>query len=59
MIQKEKLVEFYFAQYRDCAGKLKKKNNDGKKTYQQRIARLMEEMKTSDGTKISQPHLEE
>lgn len=31
MIQKEKLVQFYFSQYRDSAMALKKKNNDGKK----------------------------
>ncbi len=59
MIQKEKLAEFYFTQYRDCAGKLKKKNNDGKKYYQQRIVRLIDEMKGFSGEKLSQPHLEE
>ena len=31
MIQKEKLVQFYFSQYKDSALKLKKKNNDGKR----------------------------
>ena len=31
MIQKEKLVQFYFSQYRDSAMALKKKNNDGKR----------------------------
>ena len=44
MIQKEKLVQFYFSQYRDSAMALKKKNNDGKKTYEQRIGRLITEM---------------
>ena len=44
MIQKEKLVQFYFNQYRDSARKLKKKNSDGKKTYEQRIGRLADEM---------------
>ena len=42
MIQKEKLVQFYFSQYRDSAMALKKKNNDGKKTYEQRIGRLID-----------------
>lgn len=59
MIQKEKLVQFYAAQYRDCAGKLKKKNNEGKKNYEQRIGLLLDEMKRVNGGKISQPHLEE
>ncbi len=58
MVQKEKLVQFYFAQYRDCAKKLKKKNNEGKKTYDQRIDRLLEEMQKKTG-KLSQAHLEE
>lgn len=31
MIQKEKLVQFYFSQYRDSAMALKKKNNDEKR----------------------------
>lgn len=43
MIQKEKLVQFYFSQYTDSAMALKKKNNDGKKTYEQRIGRLITE----------------
>ncbi|MDO4294205.1 MAG: helicase-related protein [Eubacteriales bacterium] len=59
MIQKEKLVQFYFTQYRECALKLKKKNNDGKKTYEQRIARLITEMKGVRTGRLTQPHLEE
>lgn len=59
MIQKEKLVQFYFTQYRECARKLKKKNNDGKKTYEQRLDSLADEMKRVRVTKLSQPHLEE
>ena len=31
MIQKEKLVQFYFSQYRDSAMALKKKNNAEKR----------------------------
>ena len=30
MVQQDKLVQFYFTQYRDSALKLKKKKNDGK-----------------------------
>lgn len=59
MVQKEKLVQFYFAQYKECARKLKKKNNEGKKTYEQRIGKLLEEMKSVRVTKVSQAHLEE
>ena len=59
MIQKEKLVQFYFTQYRDGVKKLKKKNNEGQKTYVERIDRLLEEMQSVRTTKLSQPHLEE
>ena len=41
MIQKEKLSQFYFSQYKDCAKALKKKNNEGKKTYVERLDRLL------------------
>ncbi|HBA47453.1 MAG TPA: ATP-dependent helicase [Lachnospiraceae bacterium] len=59
MIQKEKLSQFYFSQYRDCAKSVKKKNNSGKKGYVERINRLIAEMmRTKDG-KVSQAHLEE
>ena len=33
MVQNEKLVQFYYLQYKECAARLKKKNNDGKKNY--------------------------
>lgn len=59
MIQKEKLAQFYFAQYKTCAQQLKKKNNDGKKTYEQRINTILGEMKRTRANKISQAHLEE
>ena len=58
MVQKEKLVQFYFNQYRDWAKAFKKKNNDGRKTYEQRIDRLLEDMQTPRN-RISQAHLEE
>lgn len=59
MIQREKLSQFYFSQYRDCAKTAKKKNNDGKKTYVERIDRLLREMKQTKDGKVSQAHLEE
>ncbi len=46
-------------QYRDSAMALKKKNNDGKKTYEQRIGRLITEMQRTKTGKLTQPHLEE
>ena len=55
MIQKEKLVQFYISQYRDSAMALKKKNNDGKKTYEQRIGRLITEMQRTKTGKLTQP----
>lgn len=59
MIQKEKLAQFYFAQYKACVQRLKKKNNDGKKTYEQRINTILGEMRSTKASKISQAHLEE
>lgn len=59
MIQKEKLSQFYFTQYRDCAKSIKKKNNSGRKGYVERIGRLSEEMKRMQDGKVSQAHLEE
>ncbi len=37
MVQQDKLVQFYFTQYRDSALKLKKKKNDGKSSYEKRM----------------------
>ena len=59
MIQSEKLVQFYFTQYRDCAKSMKKKNNDGKKNFVQRMDRLYKELKECKNPKISQAHLDE
>lgn len=59
MVQKEKLAQFYYGQYKECAGVLKKKNRDGRKNYEQRIDNLLEEMKAVRTERISQPHLEE
>ena len=59
MVQNEKLVQFYYLQYKECAARPKKKNNDGKKNYEERITRLLHEMRNVKTTKLSQPHLEE
>lgn len=59
MVQREKLAQFYFSQYKDCALKLKKKNNVGRKTYAERIDRLSEEMRQAKDGRVSQAHLEE
>lgn len=59
MVQNEKLAQFYFTQYRDCAKEMKKKNNDGKKTYKARMDRLYKELKECNNPKISQAHLDE
>ncbi|MBP5223510.1 MAG: ATP-dependent helicase [Lachnospiraceae bacterium] len=59
MIQREKLAQFYFAQYRDCAKEMKKKNTDGKKNLEERIERLYKELQNCNNAKISQAHLEE
>lgn len=59
MVQKEKLVQFYFSQYKNCAAQMKKKNNDGKRTYAERMERLYAELRACKNPKLSQPHLEE
>ncbi len=59
MIQEEKLAQFYFTQYRDCAKALKKKNNEGKKNYQERMERMLREMQGRKAGRFSQAHLEE
>ena len=59
MIQSEKLAQFYFTQYRDCAKSMKKKNTDGKKNYKTRMDALLKELKACKNPKISQAHLDE
>lgn len=59
MIQSDKLAQFYFTQYRDLAKETKKKNNEGKKTYEERMERLYKELKACKNPKISQAHLDE
>lgn len=59
MIQKEKLTQFYFNQYRECAKRTKKKNNSGRKTYSERMDRLLAELRQAKTGRVSQAHLEE
>ncbi len=59
MIQKEKLAQFYFIQYRECAKRTKKKSNSGRKTYFEKMGRLLEELARARTGRVSQAHLEE
>ncbi|MBS6396086.1 MAG: ATP-dependent helicase [Clostridiales bacterium] len=59
MIQQEKIVQFYFAQYRDGSKKLKKKNTEGKNTYERRIKSLLAELRRTGDMKITQVRLED
>lgn len=59
MVQRDKLVQFYFSQYRDSAKKLKKKKNDGKSTYEKRIKSLCQELKRTSSAKIKTARLED
>ena len=40
MVQKEKLIQFYFAQYNECAKRFKKKSNTRPGDYEKRIQTL-------------------
>ena len=59
MVQKDKLVQLYFSEYKESAKKLKKKNTDGKKTYERRIRSLSHELQNSSSKKITQVRLED
>ena len=59
MVQQDKLVQFYFTQYRDSALKLKKKKNDGKSVYEKRIRSLFQELKRTGSAKIKKAKLED
>ncbi len=59
MVQKDRLVQFYFAQYRDSAKKFKKKNTDGKKVYEKRIRSLCQELGRIGAGKIKTVKLED
>lgn len=59
MIQRDKLVQFYFTQYRDSSLKLKKRKNDGKSSYEKRIKSLYQELKRTGSAKIKTVKLED
>ena len=59
MVQRDKLVQFYFTQYRDSSLKLKKKKNDGKSSYEKRIKALFQELKRTGSAKIKTAKLED
>ncbi len=59
MVQQDKLVQFYFSQYRDSAKKLKKKNNTGKGSYEKRVRFLCQELKHTGSAKIKTARLED
>lgn len=59
MVQQDRLVQFYFAQYRDSAKKFRKKKNDGKNVYEKRIRSLYQELKRTASTKVKTAKLED
>ncbi len=59
MIQKEKLVQFYFAQYKDGARTYKRRNNDNKNTYAKRIKSLAIELQGTRSSRIKEVKLED
>lgn len=59
MIQKEKLTQFYFNQYKENSKAQKKKNHDGRKGYEKRIRHLSSEMKNVRTSKLSTVRLED
>lgn len=59
MVRKDKLGQFYFAQYRDCTRNIKKKNGDGKNVYERRARSLAQEMQGISSAKLKQARLED
>lgn len=59
MVQRDRLVQFYFTQYKDSSLKLKKKKTDGKSTYEKRIKTLFQELKRTGSAKIKTAKLED
>ena len=59
MVQKEKLAQFYFSQYKDCAKKYKPKNNDGKFYYEKKARTLAVEMRKTTSSKVKKARLED
>lgn len=59
MVQKEKLVQFFFNQYKESAKTFKRKNNDAKNTYQKRIRSLGIELQSTRSARIKEVKLED
>lgn len=59
MVKKDRLTQFYFSQYRECAKKYKKKSNDGKHVYEQRAKNLYQELKNMRSSKVKTVRLED
>lgn len=59
MIQKDKLAQFYFTQYRDGTGKYKKKNQDGKNIYAKRAKSLSMELQRIRSGHVKEAKLED
>lgn len=59
MMQKEKLIQFYYSQYSECAKKYKKKYNDKRSNYEKRLVTLGKMMKHTHLSKTNQVRLED
>ena len=59
MVRKDKLAQFYFSQYRDCAKQYKKKNSEGKNVYEKRAKSLAAEMQSVRSPKVKLARLED
>lgn len=59
MVQKEKLVQFYFNQYKECARTFKRKNSDVKNVYQKRLKSLGIELQGTRSARIKEVKLED
>lgn len=59
MIQKEKLIQFYYAQYSESAKKFKKKYNDKRGNYEKRLLTLGKMMKHTHLSPTNQVRLED
>ena len=59
MIQKDKLAQFYFTQYRESVGSYKKKNQDGKAVYAKRAKSLSMELQRIRSGHVKDAKLED
>ncbi len=58
MVQQDKIVQFYYAQYKESAKK-KKKNTEGKQVYEKRIRVLTNELRSASAKRITQVRLQD